>query len=301
MITIKPLVSRGIADHFFVEKVRRTDPFFMDDNHLHDECEFFLLTEGSAEYYIENEKFEVNEGDLVVLNKNILHRTTYSPDQPHERFLIEFNKDVILKEIDNSLSIELDSFLTENSKVISLTHLDYNSVKTIFQSILDETQQKKSNHELMVSMKLAEMIIIISRYSTVSQATDSFNRSIQSSSREELITSILKYVHENLTEDLSLESIAAHFFIDKSYLSRIFKEITHFTVSEYINVERIKLAKLYLVKTDFSIEAIAHKVGYNYLSYFIKTFKKHTEMTPLQYRKREIITLRSVRPVQLSD
>ena len=51
-----------------------------------------------------------------------------------------------------------------------------------------------------------------------------------------------KYIAENCTLPLSLESVADTFFVNKCYLSRIFKEITGFTINEYINVHRIRRA-----------------------------------------------------------
>lgn len=71
----------------------------------------------------------------------------------------------------------------------------------------------------------------------------------------------------------------------KSYICRIFKEVTGYTISEYTNIHRIRKAKRYLEETDMSISQIANALGYESLTYFERTFKTYMTLSPLKYRK----------------
>jgi YesN/AraC family two-component response regulator len=90
---------------------------------------------------------------------------------------------------------------------------------------------------------------------------------------------------EHYSEIYGLEDLAGIFYLDKSYLSRIFKEVTNFTVNEFINLQKIDHARNLILDDSLSIEDISKKLGYERLSYFDRVFKKYVGMSPLQYRK----------------
>ena len=88
-----------------------------------------------------------------------------------------------------------------------------------------------------------------------------------------------------LDECADLEEIAGRFFISKSYLSRIFKEVTGFTVNEYLNIRRIMKAKQLLSTPEPNVTAISEMLGYENVSYFERVFKKYAHTTPLRFRR----------------
>ena len=95
------------------------------------------------------------------------------------------------------------------------------------------------------------------------------------------------YIHRHLTENLDIISISQHANLSKSALYQNFHKHFHCTVNDYINQKRMERAKMLLSHTDFSMEEIAHQVGFSGVSYFGRIFKKLTECTPRQYRNRE--------------
>ena len=85
--------------------------------------------------------------------------------------------------------------------------------------------------------------------------------------------------------DESLEELARRFYVSKSYLSRIFREVTGFTVNEYRNVSRIRKSQQLLRDGNLSVTEIAAQAGFENLTYYERVFKKYTDTTPLKYRK----------------
>ena len=99
---------------------------------------------------------------------------------------------------------------------------------------------------------------------------------------------ILAYVEENYRYDVTLSQIASEkFFMNASYLSRIFKAGTGKTFSRYLIEYRMQKAAELLQKEELRISDVAQYVGYNDTSYFIQTFKKQYHMTPEQYRMKK--------------
>lgn len=85
---------------------------------------------------------------------------------------------------------------------------------------------------------------------------------------------------------LTLQGIAETIHVNASHLSRKFKEETGMSLIDYIHVKRIEAAKLYLESNTATITEIAFIVGFNDVNYFSRVFKKMTDLTPSQYRRK---------------
>ena len=72
--------------------------------------------------------------------------------------------------------------------------------------------------------------------------------------------------------------------ISRKYFSEYFKKVSGKSPFEYLTSYRIERASELLLHTDLPITQIALDCGFNDLSYFIKTFKKQTEITPAKWR-----------------
>ena len=104
-------------------------------------------------------------------------------------------------------------------------------------------------------------------------------------SKYQNIYAVADYISEHFDETITLDLLADQFYISKYYLSRTFKEITGYGISEYLNIHRIREAKRLLEETDLSVQQIARKLGYESITYFEKVFKTYMTMSPLKYRK----------------
>ncbi len=101
----------------------------------------------------------------------------------------------------------------------------------------------------------------------------------------DIVDQVLAYVRDNYQYDMTLTDLASRkFFMNSSYLSRLFKARTGRTFSRYLISYRMEQAAKLLQNEDFRISDVAQYVGYNDTSYFIQTFKKYYDQTPEQYR-----------------
>ena len=105
-----------------------------------------------------------------------------------------------------------------------------------------------------------------------------------------LITSVLEYISKNYANaSLSNKFIAEHFNYHPYYLNRLIKNFTGKTMHQYIIYYRLRMAKDMLLTTDYDINTIAWKVGFNSASYFITTFHRQCGRTPYEYRQANIL------------
>lgn len=96
---------------------------------------------------------------------------------------------------------------------------------------------------------------------------------------------VVEYINQKYSEPIGVRSISESCGIDRSYLSKIFKYATGYTLQEYLIQFRVKKAKQLLKETSLSVQHVSYSVGYNDAFSFSKVFKKQTGMSPTEWRK----------------
>ncbi|MDF2925090.1 MAG: hypothetical protein K0R57_4004 [Paenibacillaceae bacterium] len=100
-----------------------------------------------------------------------------------------------------------------------------------------------------------------------------------------VITLAKQHIQEHLIEDLTLQQVAELIYLNPVYFSRLFKQETGVTFSDYLISCRMEKAAELLKNSHLKIYSIAQSVGYKDIRHFYKVFKKHTGHTPTEYRE----------------
>lgn len=103
-------------------------------------------------------------------------------------------------------------------------------------------------------------------------------------SDKHVIATLKSYIAGNLDGDLTLQNLAEHVHLHPAYLSRLFKNCTETTLSDYITQARIERAKYLLSQTPLKIYEVAGICGYQSPKHFMLVFKQQTGRTPGAYR-----------------
>ncbi len=96
----------------------------------------------------------------------------------------------------------------------------------------------------------------------------------------------LNYIDAHYKENITLDKIIIHLNLNKSYFCTLFKKETGVTFTHHVNEIRVEKSKRQLLKDNRSILDIALSVGFSNQNYYAITFKKHTEMTPMEFRRK---------------
>ncbi len=107
-----------------------------------------------------------------------------------------------------------------------------------------------------------------------------------SSRKKKDLQELRTYLDEHYQERLTLDDLSELFFINKFYLTRIFKEQFGVSINNYLLQVRITHAKQHLRFSDMSIEKVAIQIGVEDVRYFTRMFKKVEGMTPGEYRRK---------------
>lgn len=117
-------------------------------------------------------------------------------------------------------------------------------------------------------------------------------QSSETNREDDLIRNVKEYIIQHITEDISLESISANFYLSQYYFSRIFKTKTGENLIDYIIAQKMEKAKQLLKNPKHKIYEIGQIIGYQSNQYFTKVFKNHTGYTPSEYRAMILSTQR---------
>jgi len=96
---------------------------------------------------------------------------------------------------------------------------------------------------------------------------------------------IRTFLEDNLARDIDIPAVARANSLSPFYLTRIFKAQYGLPPYRYLIRLRIQYGSDLLRDLPLSVTQVCHRSGFNSLSHFIMTFRRHTGMSPSQYRR----------------
>ncbi|GAA3203708.1 AraC family transcriptional regulator [Nonomuraea helvata] len=102
---------------------------------------------------------------------------------------------------------------------------------------------------------------------------------------EESIKAVIAMLHENLSEEVTIDDMARVAMFSKFHFSRIFQRVTGVSPGRFLSALRLHEAKRLLLETSYSVTEICHIVGYSAVGTFSSRFKTMVGMAPVEYRQ----------------
>lgn len=246
----------------------------------------FYVTEGEAQVIIESNQYKLTSGHLYFIPAFTEH--SYVCDAAFTHYYIHIYED---QQQDTSI---LDEWTLPTE--VKATATDLELVKRLcyinpFLKLADSDPLSYDNHSTLVNNiqmnkrrpfcdkveSRGILYILMSRF--LKYATPKVEV------RDDRIHQTQAYIRKHLDTSLDIRLLAEKACMSKDHFIRIFKSETGETPNVYITKRKLEKAELLLVTTDMPIKNIADALGYEDSSYFNKLFKKHTGITPQQYRE----------------
>lgn len=273
------------------EEIRPKKNFSMANRHLHDNIEILYMLEGERYFFIEQNIYYVKKGMAVMINHNQLHRGSIVDDSTqYHRFVLYVDTAMLNKYFSLPHIPAVQNFGEKYWGVAEFTQEDWQQSLNILETIKKEMNRNTSDGNALSLLLVMQLMTLFAR--NRKNFDGSFPQERMPNKKNipathQLVHEIALYLQNHSHETCLLDDIASRFYISRSYLTRIFKSVTGFTVSEYLMTCRVQNAKILLDKTELDITEISIRTGFGSASYFNKIFKRIADMTPLQYRKRE--------------
>lgn len=167
---------------------------------------------------------------------------------------------------------------------LSLSNDAYNAILRLFLNLsMELTEQTDIYWPCRSRSYLLELLVLIGREIDW-QSNLSYN--IDEEQQKPLyIEELLQYIHNNYTEKITLDILATKFATNRTTINQRIHKYTGYSAIDYIIHLRMTLACIMLKNTRIPISEVMYRSGFNDNSNFWRTFKKHQNMSPKEYRE----------------
>jgi AraC-like DNA-binding protein len=248
------------------------------DMHIHDCYEIYYSISGGKQFLIDNRFYDINPGDLFIINQFESHYLAQINNMVHERIIISIHPD-FLKEI-STIKTDLNYCFTERNQVFNhRISLNKEQQYRFLYFIGKITTLNEFGSDILERVAFMEMMVMINSLfinnhrAEIADANFQYNQQVQE---------ILTYINQHITDAITVEQLAEQFYISTSYICRIFKAATGTTINKYINARRITIAKS-LLTMGLGVNEVCEKCGFNDYSNFLKAFTKAVGISPKKY------------------
>ncbi len=247
--------------------------------HLHECCEILFCISGGKTFFIDERIYDVEDGDVFVLNQFEAHKITSDEERVFERYVMQIHPAFLY----DSSSSETDlarCFSLRGDNVSHKLPLSYDESQKLQHIFRKLSQNGAYGEDILKNIAAIEILAVVNRYFSEKNKDYTY----QSKYENKTIVSALKFINSNYSEPLSLDIVAKNSFITINELCRLFKKHMGTTVTKYILSRRITEAKK-LLKDGESVSDTAEKCGFSDYTSFIRAFKRCVGMSPGQYKK----------------
>ncbi|MBR3020373.1 MAG: helix-turn-helix transcriptional regulator [Clostridia bacterium] len=245
------------------------------DNHSHSAIEAIMPHRGVAVYQLQDEVFQVQPGEILILPSGCMHALTEPPETQRYLLLFEPNALMNLRDIPSvSAMMQQPIFLRADSELRE-------RVNQLFEKVVECYFRKEPLWNTECYSYLLQAYAVLGRHYL---ETAGPQHPSQHSIDPAIMNSAITYINEHYMDEMSLEDAALFAGFSKYYFSRMFKQFSGISFSEYLTRKRLNVASDLLVRTDQSIREIAQSSGFGSMATFNRIFRMHKNCTPSQYR-----------------
>jgi AraC-like DNA-binding protein len=252
------------SGHAWYNMTNGTRRFF----HCHTEYEILYVIQGNVEVRIEGSSYKPTPESLLLIPPHHIHGFIVNSARLYKRVTVHFFPEILEQE-ERKL---LDLFQTPYLYFSDIDGLPMNF-------LVEELKNCKKMETPLQKIQFKHLLIslLANIYHLYAQTV------IHTPPRSKKIDSVLQYLNENITEDISLEQLSRKFYINKDYLNKLFGRAIGTTVHHYIQQKRLILVRQEIRKGS-GIEEAAFKAGFKDYSSFFRAYKSFFGIRPSDQR-----------------
>ncbi len=247
------------------------------DPHFHDRMEIMYVTEGRCLIHVMDKPITLGAFDFILLDANVPHDLQITDGGGILNVEIGFRRE-------NYNATDLATLAKQVPALSSLADArkpffvirDEGAIFRTLMNLYDELDLDRPEDPATL-MLLNYLLVRLSKAvrDNLSLSTSDFG----------YVERACQYIQEHLEEKIKVGDIAEHVHINSAYLQRLFRKVKGQTLVDYINEQRIILARNLLIQTDRDIAELAQALGFSSQQYFNYLFKHYLGVSPGRFRR----------------
>jgi len=274
---MKPVLEKIENNPYSISAYHYKKAGFEAPWHFHPQFEMVYIVEGKGTRYVGNSIEPFEEGDFVIIAKNVPHCWKDAKDYSGNCHSI------VVQWMESTLEL-----LPEYNQLSQWLHYAYQGIR--FQPMV--ARKYKHQMEQIVTdspiARLATFLTLLDKlknedlYKLLCNTREEYKLSVTTNDR---LNKVYQFIENNYYKKITLSEIAGMINMTSESFSRFFSKTMKKPFFSFLNEYRINKACNLLVETNRSISEICFVCGFDSLPFFHKQFKQYKEITPLQYRK----------------
>ncbi len=254
--------------------------------HKHEYYEFYYFLGGNVQYQVGNILYSLNHGDFLLFSPGLSHRPIFKDTSvPYQRLVLWLSRDFFdsLLQISPDFGYAFQAAAAREQYHFQTEAFPGQEIQSKLIDLVEEIHGNNTFHETTARLMIASFLMHINRlvYNCLHQISPTYENA--------LYLNLCDYINNHLGQDLSLETLAAFFYVNKYHIAHIFKDNMGISLHQYILKKRLQASKNGILSgTPFN--QIIYQYGFHDYTSFYRAFKKEFGLSPTEFKEQNHIT-----------
>lgn len=263
----------------------KTNQYRVTKPHIHSFCQIRWFKGGNGKHFVDFKAYDVFDNAIFFVAQNQVHYFDKNTD--YEGVLIHFNEAFLVKN-ENEMEFFLKCNLFNNPYQQPSCGIG-TRIEGILNEYISQIEQEFENNEefgkeLLLRNYLKSFLIQIQRRKNEFDNSSNPLPELIDEKRLQLVK-FVNLISENYKKGATISEYARLLYISFRSLSELTHQLLNKTPSQMIQERIILEVQRMLMYSDLNINQIGYRLGFDDASYFVNYFKKHTNISPSEFRK----------------
>ena len=248
--------------------------------HFHEFDKIVLLLSGKVEYVVENVTYTLQPWSVLLVQHHAIHRAIIDVSEPYERIILYLDGKYFERLMPAAGLMECFKAADRSGQCLLLPDArQREELAEVLRRYEQAERDGRYGAEAMRDTLILQLLIGLNRiHSAGAAGTGNEGRF------DEKIQAVLSYINENLSVDLSIETLAERVYLSRYHFMRLFKQQTGSTVHAYVRQKRL-LTAARLIREGVPAGQAAAACGFNDYSVFNRAFRESFGIRPADLKK----------------
>ena len=269
------------------------------DYHYHDFHKIIIFIRGNVKYLIEGVTYQLKPYDILLVNRDELHKPVIDPAVPYERIIVYLSPAFITsyRTEEYDLSRCFSYAREKKSNVLRINASRKNTLLTKIHALEQACSDREYAGSLLKQLIFLEFMVHLNRAADSSQ----LEYIIPTTQKDPRILELLSYINSHLTSPLDIQTLSSVCHLSRYHMMHLFKEETGCTIGTYISNKRLMLARDLVMESsqDSPITQICYDCGFQNYSAFSRAYKQFFGQSPREHKKQKNANSNTVSPLLL--
>lgn len=242
--------------------------------HYHEFCKLVMLVSGKGFYTVDGQRYLLQPGDTVIVGSRCVHCPEIENDSVYERIIIYIAPEFLQRESSGDCELQ-EIFSGQHGHILRPGEAGSRKVFSMAAELERELSSGGYGREILSATALLRLLVQIGKL----QRREDIPNPKPVNPENPRVLGLMKYIDENLAEDVDIDSLAESFYISKYHMMRQFRKETGLTIHNYLSQRRLLHARDLMEKGMRATEA-CYRSGFRSYSSFTRSYAKLFGTTP---------------------